>query len=314
MKSKLFFITLIFLAFFGGLWASRFLKQMPVAVANVANFDDQSAKYPLLAKRILLENPNDIIINFSLLRTNLKKITGDWGSDFSFYFEYLPTGTSIGVNEKVEYNPMSLVKVPIAMAYYYVGAKQGLDFNPTVTIKPEEVDKGSGELWQKGAGYQISLKDAAKLALVASDNTATQVIADNIPLVDYREMFLGLDIPVPDDKNLLKLSTKEYSSILKSLYFSSVLDKGDSQEVLNYLVESPLEDGLKSGVRTGVPVANKVGILADQLYQDCGIVYVPKRQYLLCMFSKGDESLSKARMTQVSKTVYDYVVSVNGKD
>ena len=310
MKLKSSFIVAIILSFSFGLLASHFLQQKAGVRESV---DDQSQKYPLLAKRILIENPNDIIISFSPLRSDLKKITKDWGEDFAFYFEYLPTGTSIGVNEKMEYNPMSLVKIPLAMAYYYMGSKQGLDFNPLVAIKPEEIDKGSGDLWQKGAGYQINLKDAVKLALVNSDNTAAQVIADNIPLPDYQEIFLGLDIPIPDDKNLLKITAKQYASILKALYFSAVLDRNDSQEVLNYLIESPLEGGLKSGVGAGVPVANKVGVLADKLYQDCGIVYVPKRQYLLCMFSKGDEKKSKDRMTLISKTVYDYIMSVNGK-
>ena len=65
---------------------------------------DYQSLYPLLSKRIFIDNPNDSLINFYPLRTHLREIVAPWDKTFAFYFEYLPTGMSIGVNEKIDFD------------------------------------------------------------------------------------------------------------------------------------------------------------------------------------------------------------------
>mgnify|MGYP001561090754 CR=1 FL=1 len=75
----------------------------------------EKSEYPFLAKRIFVEDPNDMIINFVPLRQQLRDYVA--ASDFRIgvFFEYLPTGTSIGINEKEEFFRASLVKSPLIM-------------------------------------------------------------------------------------------------------------------------------------------------------------------------------------------------------
>jgi beta-lactamase class A len=86
---------------------------------NNMRFESLQKKYPLLSKRILQEYPIDVIINFLDLRRELRSQVEPYGSTFGFYFEYLPTGTTIGVNEKLDFYAASLFKVPVVMAYYH---------------------------------------------------------------------------------------------------------------------------------------------------------------------------------------------------
>ena len=53
---------------------------------------------PLLSPRIFVQNPNDIIINFTDLREELRSVVSEEKSFHAgVYFEYLPTGVSIGI-------------------------------------------------------------------------------------------------------------------------------------------------------------------------------------------------------------------------
>ncbi len=65
---------------------------------------------------------------------------------------------------------------------------------------------------------------------------------------------------------------------------------------------------------SNVLVAHKIGDYNDdkgnEAFMDCGIVYVPRRPYALCMLSIGDEQTARERMQAVSGTIYDYISSV----
>lgn len=268
-------------------------------------------EYPFLARRILIDNPNDVLINFIPLRNTLGTMVNPWGETFSFYFEYLPTGTSIGINGNNEFIIASLVKVPVAMAYFRKQERLGLDFsNNTVTVKEKDLDSSFGDLWKQGAGTQLTMQEALRFMLVFSDNTAANVVATSIPPEDFDSVFAGLDINLQEQDGKTTISAKGYSSILKALYFSAIINEQHSQEILGMLSQTPFNDQLVAGVPKDVTVSHKIGVYGD-LYQDCGIVYVPDRPYVLCMISKTPKDEAQKRMSAVSRTVYDYVIAVN---
>jgi len=274
-------------------------------------FEILSMQYPYLSKRILQEHVNDYLINFLLLRRELHKAIKPYQSDFAMYFEYLPTGSSININEKVEFSAASLIKVPIVMAYYHYKERTGITSDPTVVIEAEHIDDGDGELWKKGPGTKINLGEAVKLVLIESDNTAAIVIARNIPHQDFEAVYEGLDVDLYEEGNEVIITAKQYSSILKALYFSSVLSKESSNYILSLLATKTPRDKITLGVPSKIKIANKTGILAEALYQDCGIIYVPKRPYLLCLISRSDEKGATRRMKEISAIIYDYVSGAN---
>lgn len=273
-------------------------------------------KYPYLSKKILQDYDRDLLMNFMPLRAKLRELVEkEYGSDFSFYFEYLPTGSSIGVNEKIEFYSASLLKVPLVMAYYHHKEINNIKDNRLVTITEKDINKKFGTLWEKGVNSSITLSEVVKFALIESDNTAANILEREIDIEDRQYIFNGLDILIKiEENNAASVTTKAYGSILKSLFFSSILNKDNSQYVLNLLTKTKFNDKLPAGVPSNVPVAHKIGVyenLAVPIYSDCGIVYIPKRQYLLCMASRSDEKTAVERMKKVSKIIYDYVSTVN---
>ena len=274
------------------------------------SFAEEEKKYPLLSKRILQDFPQDLLINFLPLRSKLKDITKDYKDTLALYFEYLPTGTSIGINEKEEFFAASLFKLPVVMAYLHQKERLKKEDDPVVTIAPNQLDDRFGDLWTKGAGYKIGLGEAVKLALTQSDNTAARLLGPFIDEKDFSEIYEGLDIDLRLSDKGAVLTTKNYSSILKALYFSAVLSKEHSQQILEYLNESKFDDKLAVGIPKDIAFAHKIGVVNDESFMDCGIVYPKRRTYLLCVVSKSSEEIARNRMSLISKTVYDYLINV----
>ncbi|MCL6096326.1 MAG: class A beta-lactamase-related serine hydrolase [Patescibacteria group bacterium] len=307
-------VVLVFSFIFNILSVSNYIYTKAL-VRDDQNFRTQKKVYPLLATRILLENPVDVLVSFLPLRNSLKNETDPWGDSFGMYFEYLPTGTSVNINGTSEFHAASLFKTPVVMAYFRTRERLNKTDDPTVSLRPEDLDSQFGNLWKKGAGYKIKLSEAVRLALEESDNTAARVLVPFIGSVDFEAVYQGLDINLNVDKSGAILTAKSYSSIFKALYFSSVLNKEDSQKILNYLSNSKFPDKIEAGVPDSVNVAHKIGDFVDkqgnEAFTDCGIIYVPRRPYLLCLVSKTDEQTARERMQDISKLIYDFVSSTN---
>lgn len=276
---------------------------------NTREFRENISKYPFLSPRILRERKNDFIFNFLDLRTQLHTKIDPLGDNFAMYFEYLPTGTSIGINSNRDFYAASLFKLPVVMAYFRHKERVNSTEDLTVKLTEEMIDNRFGDLWKKGVGFEISMDEAARLALVKSDNTAVEALAPVITDKDFDDVYQGLDIDIQVSSQGAILNAKNYASIMKALYFSAVLTKDDSQKILTYLTESDFDDKLVAGVPRDVPVAHKIGVMDEDSYRDCGIVYVPNRPYLLCMISHGSEQQAQQRMREVSRMIYDYVVA-----
>lgn len=276
--------------------------------------------YPLLSPRIFVENQNDIIINFIALRKQIKEYVDNISHKEAIYFEYLPSGVSIGINEKEEFTLASLLKVPLVMGVYKQIERGNLSKDNILTIQKDDIDPAFGDLWKKGVGYKITVEKAIRLTLTESDNTAKSVLYNNMPPGMIEEVFNFLDIPMIRENNETSVVTaKNYSSILRSLYLSSYLNKKNSNEILNILTETIFTDKLPAGFSGKVKIAHKIGVFdkdnpLKSIFTDCGIIYVPKRPYILCIMTQTDEEMARDDMRHISKLVYDYVLKYNKND
>jgi beta-lactamase class A len=280
---------------------------------NVKHSNSPAAKqkiYPLLSKRILANDPNDVIINFVPLRKKLEAKFNNLTVQKSFYFEYLPDGTSIKIGDDKELVAASLIKLPLTMNLYKAAELGRVNLDKEVTVRESDVDGAFGDLYKKGAGIKITLREAARLALEESDNTAAHVIFDHTNgLLKYEEESLAqLDIDQTMAQGQAVISSKSYSSVLKSLYLSSYLKNKDSQELLRYLANSTSGERITKYLPDDVEVAHKIGVYNTAWSEsDCGIVYLPKRPYSLCIMVGLPYDESNEFMANISKEVYDFV-------
>jgi len=316
VKQRFFLITTIV---FMGL--SLVLGMLYLRSQTVAGRYEQDQN-PLLAKGLFLENPSDIIINFEPLRKEIKAYLTSTGLTHSFYFEYLFTGTNIRDGKDNKLVGASLMKIPIVMDLYKA-VEQGkitLDkkvFVPQNTAAASGTDEQYGNQKNLKPGDQISLREAAKIALVESDNTAAFTIfeatKDLLPAKEQSINSLDVETRVGEAEqgNYALIDARSYTSFLKCLYFSCFLSMHDSQEILDYLTTTADDSRIPAGVPEQVKVAHKIGSFSDVTQSDCGIVYASNRRYALCLMLDTDVKTASQHIKKVSEMVYNYVTNVN---
>lgn len=268
----------------------------------------------LLAKRVQRNEGSDYHINFSSLRQDIQDYINRFGEDaerISVYFEYLPTGASIHINENAESVGASLMKVPVAMMLYKHAAEGKVDLEKTVALKQEWLDNEYGDLYKKGVGYELTIREAARLMLIDSDNTALHLLIDNISgdfMFDSDSVanFLDIDYKITEEQRLL-IGARSYSSILKCLYLACYNSRQDSQEILQYLTESSFNDRLMLYLPDDLTVAHKIGTFSDAYQSDCGIFYVPNRRYLLCVMVRGEDPAASRIIADISQKAFLFV-------
>lgn len=247
--------------------------------------------YPLLAKRLTVDNPNDNFLDFQPLRTEIQDYLDKTGLEHSYYFEYLPTGVSIRSGESNELIAASLMKLPLIMDVYKLAEQGKISLDDTITIKASDVDDktGFGNVSNLKVGDKITYREAAKNSLTVSDNTSTHALfdatRDKYKPNEQAISFLDLDLKTEKENNsdYVYISSRSYSSIMKCLYLSCFNNQSSSNEILRYLTESQNRDRLPSGTSRDVKIANKIGTFQNKVQSDCAIVYEPNRPYLMCL-------------------------------
>jgi beta-lactamase class A len=287
--------------------ASSFLLGRSTSSTPVDN------QFPLLARRILVESPNDSIVNFAPLRESIENYMSANNLSGSIYFEYLPTGTSIRVTGDSELVAASLMKIPVIMDLYKAHELGRISLDDKVSLKEEWLDARYGELYKRGAGHQITYREAARLAMSESDNTAyAAILYSTNKLLGLEENSISA-ADVSFGRNSTKeivISARSYTSFLKCLYFGCYLNYDHSQEILGYLSKSKFDGRLRAGIASEVTVAHKIGTFSDTTQSDCGIVYVDKRNYAICVMLTSAESAGDAHISAISKLAYDFVTEL----
>ena len=276
------------------------------------NYED----YPFLSKRIFNQSPNDVILNFVPLRKAMKEYVNNQNGNVGIYFEYLPSGISIGVNDREEVKIASLTKVPLAMSIMKKIEKGKLSLDTKVVIKEENLDSKFGNLYKKGAGSIFSVKELIDESLINSDNTAYDALFNLLTTEEVVEVYENLEIEVNSRETKPIVSPKSFSSIFRSLYLASYLSEEDSNYILDILSRTSFNDKIPAGIpNKNIKIAHKIGVFSridnpDKLFSDCGIIYVPDRPYTVCAFVQGSDEEAKKHISYLSYMIYSYVTLI----
>lgn len=259
------------------------------------------------------------IVNFQPLRINLESIVKDYKGKAYVYFLYLNNAAWVGINERETFTAASTVKVPLAMTLYKFIEQKKFDVGDMYVLDEEDLNDGFGELYKEGVGSPHSLEDLVKIMLTNSDNTASNAIANlfkkngiDAALDDvYDSMGWTSYVSIGEVENYGKMHLKVFSNMFLSLYNATYINPSHSQKILSYLVETPFNNKIVAGVPSSIKVAHKIGVYdSDKTYTDCGIIYAPHREYILCVASVGvPESDAISLIAKISKTTYDYVIN-----
>lgn len=239
-------------------------------------------------------------------------------AEASIYFRDLNNGPWFGVNQEKKFAPASMLKVPLAMSFYYRAETE-----PEVLTTEYEYEKGTDnyEANQPYApatslenGRKYSVEDLITLMLTESSNEAALVLAQIAGQSQIQSVYKDFGVTVPISGSEYLTDAHSFGSFFRMLYNSTYLDRSKSEHLLSMLSNSTFHDGIVAGVPTGVTVAHKFGtreiegqVSSKQLH-DCGIVYAKETPYILCVMTQGNDYKNMVSFIRdVSKEVYGVV-------
>ncbi len=236
--------------------------------------------------------------------------------NISIYFRDLKSGIWAGVGESTEYDPASLLKVPIMIAWF-----KDAESDPSVLrqliVYQGSVD-GVREETQLVVGVSYTAEELIRLMVEKSDNGAKDLLLTHLDPKTIDSVFtdLGIETWGTGDTGSEHISPIIYSRFLRILYNASYLDRDYSERALDLLSSTDFNTGIVAGVPEGTVVAHKFGEYEDpgqtiaELH-DCGIVYHPTNPYLLCVMTRGTAEVDVHDLEKVLKTtsqaMYDIV-------
>lgn len=290
----------------GYIWHERQIIQQQ------STLNKRVSAYPLIAKRALIDNPNDAILNFVPLRKILDQKFKDVSAPHSFSFEYLPTGTTIRESDTNELVGASMLKLPVVMDLYKAAELGKINLDKTVALEPDMLNDQYGTLYQRGAGAKLTLREAAHIALRQSDNTAILLIQHYINglLTSDQDALASVDADYDTQGKSVLINSKSYASILKCLYFACYNNFASSEEILNNISQTADTSRITAQIPHTVTVAHKFGTNFETLTDgDCGIFYVPKRPYILCIMVGLPAGQAEQFESDISRIVYNAVIN-----
>lgn len=276
--------------------------------------------YSLINKAVTANIGKHFIVNFAPLKIQFENIIKKYSQKTYVYFSYINNGSWIGINEKEEFTAASTIKVPLAMSVYKLSEINKLDLGGSYAVEEADLDSNFGDLYKTGLGKTFTIDDLTEIMLEKSDNTAMNAIYNVLlrlgiqdPLNKvYEELgWQFLTPPTLDEvPDYQKINLKTLANMFLALYNSTFLNPENSQQVLKALSETSFDDKIVSGVPENITVSHKIGISTpDDTFSNCGIIYVPSRNYLLCVGSSGaNEETANKFMSEISKATYEYVI------
>lgn len=289
--------------------------------------DDCNKRYALMRSDLDCTTANEDFQRVTKIQDSLNDYierarAGGKASRVSVFFRDLSSRRWAAVEKSQEYAPGSLLKLPLAIAYYKLAEVEPEVLEQSFIYTPSGTDENSIEnfkpITKLTPGNSYTIDQLIEHMIRYSDNEATLLLNSSIDQRFLKKVFsdFGVHIPTAGGGEVNFLTIENYSAILRSLYLGSYLDIDNSQKLLTLLSQTSFTQGIASGVPDGVLVAHKFGerAVVDEKTQkqvsaelhDCGIIYKKDDPYILCLMTEGTsyDNLTKV-LSDISKLVYE---------
>jgi beta-lactamase class A len=246
--------------------------------------------------------------------------------------KHLKTGESYYLNADDAMPTASLIKLPVMVETYWQVSEGKADLKKTLTLKKDDKVPGSGVLTQHFSdGATFPLKDAVRLMIVFSDNTATNLVLDQIgiPSTNERMAKLGLkgtkvnakvfkgsttsiDPAATKKFGLGSTTAREMVELLELIDAGKVASPEACKEMLGHLKACEDKEKMTRFLPAGTVVAHKTGSV-NASKTDAGIIYTKSGPVALCVLTDENEdrrwvagNAAQVLIGKVAKEVYDH--------
>jgi beta-lactamase class A len=253
----------------------------------------------------------------------------------SLYVINLKTGETVAIDPDTPVPTASVIKLPIlveAMQQIKAG-KRGLE--DKITLRTEDIVKGSGILQFFDTPLAITFKDALTFMIIESDNTATNLVIDQVGIKNvndriaqmglkdtylYKKVYKPATRPMPPDQKkfgLGKTTACEMAKVMENIVRCDLQDQHLCDAMLymlrnqqyrnlipHYIETSDTSEGLSL-------IANKTGSL-DEVRNDVAVVYSKNGPIIISAFtydnadkSWNNDNAAELLVAHIAKTVME---------
>lgn len=243
----------------------------------------------------------------------------------------LETGEEFLHNADVPMPTASLIKFPVMVEAYRQAAAGDVNLQEMITLSEDDKVSGSGILTSHfSAGTQISLRDAIRLMIVYSDNTATNLVLDQIGLRNVADAMERLELPetkihakvfrrdtsvFPDRSRTFGLGSTtaaETIRLYQLLYEAKLGTDEASASMLGDLRACEDRTKLAALLPAGTKIAHKGGAVS-KVRCDAGIIEGPTDAFAICVLTKDnkdqswqDDNAAHRLIAKIGRTAYDH--------
>lgn len=228
------------------------------------------------------------------LESRIKPIADKHKGTIAVAVKNLSTGEGYTLNADEVMQTASLIKLAIMVeAYRQLDAKK-VDFAKSLTLTKDDKVPGAGVLTDHFSdGATFPLKDAVRLMIVFSDNTATNMVLDHVGIKNVNDTTKELGVPETRiNAKVYKGSstsvdperTKKYSlgstsanetiKLLELIHTGKAATAESCKAMLGHLEKNDDKELLVRHLPPGTKVAHKTGA-TNKVRTDAGIISIP---------------------------------------
>jgi beta-lactamase class A len=246
--------------------------------------------------------------------------------------KHLATGESWYLHADEPMPTASLIKLPVMIEVYQQALEGKVKLTDRLTLRAADKVPGSGILTEHlSEGATFSLRDAVRLMIVFSDNTATNLVLDRIGIAStsrrmeawglphtkiHAKVFRGSTTSVAPERTrrfgLGSTTAREMVKLLEMLQCGEIVTPAARQVMLGHLKKCDDKDKFPRFLPSGTVVAHKTGSISTAR-TNAGIIYLPSGPVALCVLTAENEDRSwrpdnagNVLCAKVAKAVYDH--------
>ncbi len=255
------------------------------------------------------------------LRAPLERRMAQHKGVVGLYAKDLMSGEALSIRGSEQFPSASVIKVPVLVELFAQAERGPIKLSDPLLMLAADQRPGSGVLRFLSTPHTLTVGDAAMLMIILSDNTATNLIIDKVGIRNvnarmdslgltqtrlHAKVFLGtsttIDTAATRQWGLGVTTPQEMGTLFEKLYQGSAVSAAASKQMLDMLQRNFDYEEIPRLLPAGISVAHKTGKL-DASRSDCGIVYNPGRDYVLCIFTRDNQDRSWRMDTEARVTI-----------
>lgn len=273
------------------------------------------------------------------LEATLAPLVKDHKGTVAVAVRHLKTGEEYFLNADEVMPTASLIKLAVLVEAYWQRAEGKVDFDAVVTLRKEDMVPGAGVLTPHfSAGATFKVRDAVRLMIAHSDNTATNLVLDRTgikPVNDRMEglglkntkvnakVYRGKDTSVDPDRTkkygLGSTTAREMVTLLGLIDAGKVVTPEACREMLGVLKTCEDKEMVARLLPEGVDYPHKTGAV-NAARTEAGIIMTESGPVAVCVLTNDNadrrwvlDNAAQEMMAKVGKAVYDHFTPADKK-